>query len=348
MHVPLTVRKLLLGFVVVLVICLAAYVRFHHSKPVLDVAYAGSRQAILWDSSAEIREPIGTLKYGDRVDVLDHFQQQVKVRTTARLIGWVAQSDLLSVDLWQKMQDLETRAATSPVEARGSTKVISNLHIVAGRESPRLRQIGKGVPVELFERQAVEIPAAAIAPASAAVRSDEGDTGGAPAPATRKEDWWLVRAHLADKTTVAGWILGRFVDLDVPAPLPDYASSAGLRIAAWFELNRVPDSSGGVRPQYLVVGTRGPEGQPCDFTQMRVFTWGMKSQRYETAFVASDLCGKLPLKVSRAPSGDASFTFEDWSSGSSQQRLYQMRQTSVRRVKEPGDTPPVKRKNKHV
>ena len=309
MHVPLTVRKLLVGFAVVLVICIAAYLRFHHSKPVLEVAYAGSRQAILWDSSAEIREPIGTLKYGDRLDVLNHFQQQVKVRTTAGLIGWVAQSDLLSVDLWQKMQDLEARATSSPVEARGATRVISNLHIVAG------------------------------------AHSDEGDSAGSPA-ALRKEDWWLVRAHLADQTTVAGWILGRFVDLDIPAPLPDYASSAGLRIAAWFELNRVADLSGGERPQYLVVGTRGPEGQACDFTQMRVFTWGKQSQRYETAFVASDLCGKLPVKLTRAPGGDASFTFEDWSSGNSQQRLYRMHQTSVRRVKGPGEAP-VKRKHAH-
>ena len=345
MHVPLTVRKLLVGFAVVLVICIAAYLRFHHSKPVLEVAYAGSRQAILWDSSAEIREPIGTLKYGDRLDVLNHFQQQVKVRTTAGLIGWVAQSDLLSVDLWQKMQDLEARATSSPVEARGATRVISNLHIVAGRESPRLRQIGKGIPVEMFERQAVEVPAAATPPTPAAAHSDEGDSAGSPA-ALRKEDWWLVRAHLADQTTVAGWILGRFVDLDIPAPLPDYASSAGLRIAAWFELNRVADLSGGERPQYLVVGTRGPEGQACDFTQMRVFTWGKQSQRYETAFVASDLCGKLPVKLTRAPGGDASFTFEDWSSGNSQQRLYRMHQTSVRRVKGPGEAP-VKRKHAH-
>jgi hypothetical protein len=345
MRVPLTVRKLLLGFVVVLVIGLAAYLRFHHAKPVLEVDYAGNRQVILWDSSAEIREAIGTLKYGDRLDVLDHFQQQVKVRTTAGLIGWVAQSDLLSVDLWQKMQDLEARASSAPVEARGSTRVISNLHVFPGRESPRLRQIGKGIPVEMFERQAVEVPAAATAPALAAAHSDEGDAPGAPA-ATRKEDWWLVRAHLADQTTVAGWVLGRFVGLDVPPPLPDYASSAGLRIAAWFELNRVADLSGGVRPQYLVVGTRGPEGQPCDFTQMRVFTWGKQSQRYETAFVASDLCGKLPVKLTRAPGGDASFTFEDWSSGSSQQRLYQMHQTSVRRVKEPGEAP-AKRKHTH-
>jgi hypothetical protein len=345
MHVPLTVRKLLLGFVVVLVICIAAYLRFHHSKPVLEVEYAGNRQVIVWDSNAEIREAIGTVKYGDRLDVLDRFQQQVKVRTPPGLIGWVAQSDLLSVDLWQKMQDLESRASSSPVEAHGSTRVISNLHVFPGRESPRLRQVGKGIPVEMFERQAVEVPAAATAPAPAAAHTDDADAPAAPA-ATRKEDWWLVRAHLADKTTVAGWILGRFVDLDVPAPLPDYASSAGLRIAAWFELNRVPDSSGGVRPQYLVVGTKGPEGQPCDFTQMRVFTWGKQSQRYETAFVASDVCGKLPLKLTKTPSGDASFTFEDWSSGSSQQRLYEMHQTSVRRVRGPGEAP-AKRKQKH-
>lgn len=335
------IRKLLLGFVVVLVICFGAYLRLHHAKGPLETAYAGSRQVILWSTSAEIREPVGTLKYGDRLDVLGHFQQQVRVRTKAGQTGWVAQGDLLSVDLWQKTQDLEARTAASPVEARGSTRVLSNLHIVAGRESPKLRQIGKGVPVELFERQAVDVPAAATAPAAA--RSDEGE-----APAVRKEDWWLVRAHVADQTDVSGWILARFVDLDVPAPLPDYASSAGMRIAAWFELNRVADLSGGMRPQYLVVGTHGPEGQTCDFTQLRVFTWGRQSQRYETAFVASDLCGKLPVKLTAAtaPGGDAAFSFEDLSDGAPQQRVYRMHQTVVRRVKEQGDEPE-KRKHAH-
>lgn len=342
------IRKLLLGFAVVLVICFAAYLRFHHSKPVLDVAYAGNKQVIIWDTSAEIREPIGTLKYGDRLDVLDHFQQQVKVRTTAGLTGWVAQSDLLSVDLWQKMQDLEAKTGTSAVEAHGHTRVISNLHIVPGRESPRLRQIAKGIPVELFERQAVDVPAANMAPATTPARSDDPDAAGTP-PATRKEDWWLVRAHLADQTTVPGWILGRFVDLDVPAPLPDYASSAGVHITAWFELNRVADLPGGDRPQYLIVGTRGPEGQPCDFTLMRVYTWGKQRQRYETGFVESDLCGKLPVKLTRATAlgGDATFSFEDWSSGASQERTYLMHQTVVRRVKTTGETPG-KRKRPHA
>ncbi len=342
MHVPRSIRKLLIGFGVVLVVCVAAFLRFHHSKPVLEVAYAGNKQVMLWDSSAEIREVSATLKYGDRLDVLDHFQQQAKVRTASGMIGWVADSDLLSVDLWQKMKDLDSTAAASPVEARGSTRVISNLHVDPGRESPRLRQLAKGIPVELFGRQPVEVPAAAMAPATA-----RGDDGGAPAPpAVRKEDWWLARAHLADDTTVTGWILGRFVDLDVPPPLPDYASSAGIRIAAWFELNRVPDLQGAARAQYLIVGTKGPEGQACDFTQLRVFTWGKQSQRYETAFVASDLCGKLPVNVSHlgGANGDPGFSFRDLTDSGNEARVYQMHQTVVRRVKQAGDAP---EKRKH-
>jgi hypothetical protein len=341
------IRKLLVGFVVVLVICIGTYLRFHRSTPVLDVAYAANRQVILWDSSAEIREVVATLTYGDRLDVLDHAQQRAKVRTAKGAIGWVAESDLLSVDTWQKMQDLEARAAASPVEGHGHTRVISNLHISAGRESPRLRQIGKSSPLELFERQAVEVPVASTAPVAQASHTDDSDSADAP-PAARKEDWWLVRAHLPDQTTVAGWILGRFIDLDVPEPLPDYASSAGMRVAAWFELNRVPDLSGGARPQYLVAGTKGPEGQTCDFTQMRVFTWGRQSQRYETAFVASDLCGKLPVKITQTPGGGASFSFEDWSTGAADERRYQMYQTVVRRVREPGEEPQKrKQKSKH-
>jgi hypothetical protein len=351
---PRSIRKLLLGFAVVLVVCFIAFIRFHHSTAPLGVAYAGSKQVILWDSSAEIREPAGTLKYGDKLDVLDHFQQQTKVRTSSGMIGWVAEGDLLSVDLWQKMGDLDSTATASPVEAHGATKVISNLHIGPGRETPRLRQIAKGVPVELFTRQPVEAPnmsaTVRTTAAPAAEAGPAGEEADAPAsPTVRKEDWWLARAHLADGTSSTGWILGRFVDLDVPEPLPDYASSAGMRVTAWFELNRVPDSQGQPKPQYLLVGTKGPEGQPCDFTQFRVFTWGKAKERYETAYVGTDLCGKLPVKITHlgpGANGDPGFAFVDWSDGRAAPRSYQMRQTVVRRLKQPGDAPDKPRKKK--
>jgi hypothetical protein len=87
-------------------------------------------------------------------------------------------------------------------------------------------------------------------------------------------------------------------------------------------------------PQYLVVGVRGPEGQPCDFTLLRVFTWSQKRQRYETAFVESDVCGQLPVRLvpAAAPGGDASFSFADASDGAPVDRSYRMHQTVVRRV----------------
>jgi len=334
MPIPRSIRKLLLGFAVVFVLCVAAYLKFHHSKPVLEVAYAGNRQVTLWNSSAEIREVSGTLKYGDRLEVLDHFQQQAQVRTASGLVGWVAESDLLSVDLWQKIKDLDALAAASPVEARGATRVISNLRAGPGRDSPRVRQLAKGVPVEMFARQPVEVPVAATAQPTA--RGDDGDAS-AP-PAVKKEDWWLVRARLADDSTVTGWVLGRFVDFEVPEPLPDYASSAGMRVTTWFELNRVADSQGGERPQYLLAGVKGPEGQACDFTQLRVFTWGQQSQRYETAFVASNLCGKLPVKITRqGGAGDPGFSFQNLTDTGGEERVYQMHQTVVRRVKQAGE-----------
>ncbi|MGH9683415.1 MAG: hypothetical protein ACRD4S_07375 [Candidatus Acidiferrales bacterium] len=321
-------RKIFVGFVLIVIVGGAAYLHFRKPKPSVEIAFAGNREVTLWSTSAQVREPIGSVNFGDRLEVLRRFQEQVRVRTTRGVTGWVNERDLLSADLWQKGKDLEQRAAALPIEARGHTRVLGNLHLDPGRESVRIRQLNKDVPVDLFERRAVAIPAAGSA-------SQEDEDASAPTGA-KKEDWWLVRANTPDDGPVAGWILGRFVQLDVPEPLPDYASSADMRIVAWFELNRVADGSGGVKPQYLVVGTKGPEGQPCDFTLLRVYTWGKQRARYETAFVESDVCGKLPVKLTRAATagGDVTFSFEDFSHGAAENRTYRIRGTIVRRETE--------------
>jgi len=328
-------RKVALGFLVVLVIGFGAYLHFRHPARSLGVAYVSNREMILWSSTAQVRERVATLGLGERLDILDRFGDQVKVRTAAGLTGWTAQGDLLSAEFWQQARDLEAKTATQPVEARGHTRVLANLHTEAGRDAPRIRQLTRDIPVDLFERRALDVPAAAT-PAPAAT-DDEDGTPNLPAK-SKKEDWWLVRAHLPGQATISGWVLGRFVDLDAPSPLPDYASSDGIRIVAWFELNHVMDASGAAKPQYLVAATRGSEGQPCDFTVLRVYTWGLKGQRYETAFAQSNFCGKLPVKLTpaKAAGGDATFSFEDWSRGAREQRSYQMHQTMVRRVRESG------------
>ena len=152
-----------------------------------------------------------------------------------------------------------------------------------------------------------------------------------------------MRAQTSEKDSVSGWILGHFIDLDVPQPLPDYASSAGMRIVSWSELNKVIDASRKARPQYLLLGAHGPEGQPCDFSMLRVYTWGKKRERYETAYVEGGVCGKLPVEVKDSPqAGETRFSFTDLSNGAPAQRDYVMHQTIVRRVKQAGETKPRK------
>jgi hypothetical protein len=357
------IRKVLLGSALLMVLIVALYVRFHHSAPPLETAYAGSRTVTLYSTSAQVREPVATVNFGDRLEVLQRFQNQVKVRTSAGVVGWTEEGDLLSADLWQTLKDLETKSAAMPVVARGHTRVLSNLRIEPGRDSPRVRQLNKDISIEMVARQPELIAPAAIpsaeeesvdAPGSESAKPvgrkandrksrdrkakdrKSNDRDSDEKPEGKKEDWWLVRAHIADQTVLAGWLLGRFVELDVPSPLPDYATSAGMRIVAWSELNRVPSESGKPVTQYLLLGTHGPEGQPCDFTSLRVYTWGKQKGRYETAFVEGNVCGKLPIQrlQSAGPEDDITFSFLDSSNGAPQRRTYQMHQTIVRRVKE--------------
>ncbi|HXA56727.1 MAG TPA: SH3 domain-containing protein [Candidatus Acidoferrum sp.] len=327
------IRKMTLGFVIFLVICAALYLRFHHARPLLGMAYSGSRGLTLYDSSAQVRSPIGTVDYGEPLQMLERFGDQIEVRTSKGLVGWTTYEDLISPELWQQEKDLDAKTGHTAPEARGHTRVISNLHLVPGRDTPRVRQLKKDVSVELFERQAIAVPepTSALVAAPAPDAADDPSANNAAPSGPKKEDWWLVRATLDDKSSVSGWLLSRFVDLDVPAPLPDYASSAGMHIVAWFELNRVADANGNAVPQYLLVGVNGPEGQACDFTLMRVYTWAKNKGQYETAFVQSDVCGRLPLKIDHpAGTGDTTFAFTDPGDGTPQ--VYRMRQTIVRRV----------------
>ncbi len=316
-----------LGFVIFLVICGGVYLHFHHAAPPLGTAYAGERGLTLYNSSAQVHESIGTVDYGEPLLIEQQFGDQVEVRTSKGLVGWTTADDVIPSQIWQEEKELNDKTAQETPESEGHTAVISNLHLDPGREAPRVRQLRKDVPLELFSREPETIPQTAVPGEEPVSDTDSADSGDQP----KKEDWWLVRARVGDDSYVSGWMLGRFIDLDVPEPLPDYASTANMRIVAWFPLNPAMDTGGHEVPQYLLVGTTGPEGGACDFTMMRVFTWSKKKAQYETAFVNGDVCGKLPIDIVRLPVAQVvTMTFKDPSDDS--QQVYRMQQTIVRHI----------------
>lgn len=345
-------RRLLVAVPLLLGVALLAWLLRPKSEP-LGQAYVSERSVTLFNSLAQVRQPVGTLRYGERVEVLGRRGDNVRVQTSAGTTGWVDGQRLMDPPLWQRSIQLLTQAREMPVQARGRTKVSSNARVQPGRTEPRLYQFNRGSPVEVLGR----------AVADWAQVPDEKEPTGQPQE-TKKEDWFLVRgvanrglgeggikehdggavAEAGDQSVpVAGWVVARFVELDLPGAIREGASSAGMRVLAWFELNRVPDREA-EKPQYLSAGVHGPEGQACDFTMLRVYTWGAKRGQYETAFIANDLCGKLPIHAGKVPAGDAEFRFVEMGNSSGKERVYRMRQTVVRRVREGEDKPKSQRK----
>jgi hypothetical protein len=336
-------RRLLIAVPLLALVAVAAW-WFRPKHETRGEAFVSERSVTLWGRVAQVREPLGTLHYGDRVLVIAKRNDNVEVRTEAGVVGWVDSRNLMDPMLWQRSIKLLTQVRAMPVQARGRSKVATNLHVEPGRSTPRIYQFGRGIPVEIVGRAAADWVQSA----------DEKDSEGEE---TKKEDWLLVRglatrppgenavrAAESNTTTqpgdqtvpISGWVIARFIEFDLPDAVREGAASANLRPLAWFELNRVSDPNG-EKPQYLLAAARGPEGQACDFSALRVYTWYAKKSRYETAFIENNLCGQMPVRVGKGPKGEPEFRFRVMD-GNKEERVYRLNQTVVRRVREEAET----------
>ncbi len=357
------------GIIPVILILAALVYWWLRPRPpnVIAVEYVADRDVPLWNTLAQVRQRVADLHYGERIEVVRQEGTAVQVRTPSGGLGWLPDTrQLMDSDLWEQSAAMLTRARAMPVQARGQTKTVSNVRIEPGRNGKRIFQFTRGTPVLVLDRTVADAPQSnedsavgekdagsedqkpkqedwlfVLRTESLAPASGEPASGASPpAPASRASAGPVSggpRAEQSDSPAasssappIAGWVLARFIEPELPGPVRDYASSSDLHVVAWFELNRVPDGSGGQAPQYLVAGSHGGEGQSCDFTRLRVYTWSASRKRYETAYVESDLCGHLPIQVSSPPAGPE-FRFAETGKHAAE-RTYAMHQTVVRRV----------------
>jgi len=352
-------RKLLIAIPLLCAVAVAAWI-YRPKHEAAGEGYIGERSVTLWSGVAQVREPLDALHYGDRVEIVARHNDSVKVRTIGGEIGWIDARSLMEPALWQRSAKLLGDAQELPVQARGRTKVATNLRVLPGRTQPRLYQFGRGIPMEIVGRAVADMPQA----------SDERESAGEAAAdakkeGEKKEEWLFVRGlatrppseanprtpdtstttRPGDRTSpIAGWIIGRFVELDLPDAVREGTASVNVRPVAWFELNKVNDITG-AKPQYLVAGSRGPDSQPCDFTSIRVYTWNSRKSRYETAYIENNLCGQMPVRIGTGPKGEPEFRFRSKDAylpagksqiGGNDERVYRLIQTVVRRIREDG------------
>jgi len=299
---------------------------------VLEVAYVSAPQASLRDQVAAVYNRVGTVKNGDRVEVLDREKRFVRVRTTDGTEGWIEQRYLVDQKTFDALQQLALDHKNDPVQAPGALRNDTNLHVTPGRETDHLYQLSSGAKVSILQRATAEKQLAATAPSKTANKL------GTQAPSGPVlEDWWLVR----DAQQRVGWVLARMVDVDAPIDIAQYAE--GQRFVAFFPLNEVEDSGTQKKvPQYLCVLTENHDGLPYDFDQVRVFTWNTRKHRYETAYREHGLNGFLPVKVTQEDF-DKEGTLPVFilrvkdDAGNVSERKYKLNTPIVRRVFAPGE-----------
>jgi len=302
---------------------------------VLEVNYVSAPQASLRDQVSTVYNRVGTVKNGERVEVLDREKRFSRVRTATGLEGWIEQRYLVDQQTYDGLQKLTQDNLNDPVQSPGVLRNDTNLHVTPGRESEHLYQLSAGAKVSVLKRATAEKQAGL-----AAVPTKPGRSAGKVATGPALEDWWLVR----DAGDRVGWVLARMVDIDVPLEIAQYAE--GQRFVAFFVLDSVEDAgkegSGKKVPQYLCALTEPHDGLPYDYDQIRVFTWNVKKHRYETAYREHGLKGVLPVMIARE-NFDKEGTLPVFvlhvkdDSGNLSDRKYKLNTPMVRRVLAPGE-----------
>src|SRR6202162_818101 len=143
------------GFIpIVLILGALLYWELHPGSPkVISVGYGGDRDVILWNTPAQVREPVAEVHYGARVEVVRVEGSATQVRTASGTIGWMRDSrQIMDSDLWGKSASLLERARTLPIQARGRTKTVSNVRVEPGRDGKRIFQLARGTRVLILQR----------------------------------------------------------------------------------------------------------------------------------------------------------------------------------------------------
>ncbi len=304
----------------------------------LEVNYVSAVQAGLRDQVSTVYNRIGTVKNGERVEVLEREKRFSRVRTATGIEGWIEQRYLVDQQTYDALQKLTQENLSDPVQAPAVLRNETNLHLTPGRETEHLYQLSAGAKVSILKRATAEKQPGAVQATARTTTGGKPNGGKASGPAL--EDWWLVR----DAENRVGWVLARMVDLDVPLDVAQYAE--GQRFVAFFVLDQVRDAGkDGTEKnvaQYLCAITEPHDGLPYDYDQIRVFTWNVKKHRYETAYREHGLNGVMPVTVSHEnfdKEGDLPIfvlRVKD-DSGSVRERKYKLNTPIVRRVLAPGE-----------
>ncbi len=319
------------------VMCLLALAsgcgRFRQQQ--FDTVYVSARQVYLHDRVAAVSSRVAEVVNGQPLQVLERNRRFLKVKTEKNEIGWVEERAVIDQKTYEAFTHLAEQHKEDPVAATATLDDDLYMHVLPGRETQHFYLLPGNSKIQLLVRASVpKVAVQGSKPVAAAAQTGKGQVAKTPPAQTGKqvakpqaagqaaakvavqpeappdmEDWWLAR----DSQGHTGWLLsGRHIDVDVPMDIAQYGE--GQRFVGSWVLTHITDSDTGKQvPEYLTVTAPLKSGLPFDFDEVRVFTWSVRHQRYETAFMLHPIQGFLPVRLGTqaTPKGQVpAFSFE--------------------------------------
>lgn len=304
----------------------SACVREARHEPVIGEAFAGP-------STLNIRRDIpmqspvaGTVKHGDRLEILQRRRAFFRVRARHGAEGWVDERNLLSASDMDNLKRLAQTADKLPSQGAatprfGDTRIYTlpsreapsfitvkdkeNVDVLAHVSVPRVKltraPILPPTPKTVIARKKPRegaippVPAPKPPPLPAnwqdlsRTEADEPPDPEPAAPPPPDDDWCLVRTSDGE----AGWTLTRRLEMAIPDEVAQYAE--GRRIVSYFSLGTVQD--GDQKKNIWVWTTVGGGTHNYDFDNFRVFVWSLRHHRYETSYIERNVVGYEPVTL---------------------------------------------------
>lgn len=296
---------------------------------VIGEAFAGPN-ALPLRQDMSLRSPVaGTLKHGEKLEILDRRRRYLKVRNKNDVMGWVDIRLLISARQMEQLEELAQRYKDAPSMGRATVFDLLNVHTDPNRYSPTFLQLEENEKFDLlghrvvvrkpYQGETIEIedtrpkpavrrkkpnkePAIPPPPSPAAPeppenwldlsRSTVQSAEGKAVPTQPMDELSLIR----NKDGRVGWVVANAVFLEVPDEVAQYAE--GQRITSYFPMGEVMD--GGEKHQHWLWTTKSVKFAPYEFDGFRVFTYNTRRHRYETAYRERNVRGFFPILV-KAP-----------------------------------------------
>lgn len=300
-------------------------------------AYVGPATLLLRQELTPKAAVSGTVKHGEKLEILEYKRRFVKVRTAQGAEGWTDTRQLLTPEQMAGLRQMAESALKFTSQGAATVFEPLNMHTEPNRASPSFWQIPDTARVDVIGHKLTPRTQAQPATAPAATRpsraprrksKDKGAQSTTPPPplppAPKPPDNWLelsvpredgaeeiqpgapkVAQKTAELVPLDDWDLVRTKDGKVGWVLMRALSMAiPDEVAQYAEGHRITSYfalghfEGGDSDKNDWLWTTITKGlEPYEFDSFRVFVWSRKHHRYETAYIERKVVGHYPVEV---------------------------------------------------